>query len=71
MAGGVLTLDGRGVGVCVQREGCVISRRRAMVWIEVSRKEAWPISGVLLFLQDKCTVLASQANDDWTNKFRA
>lgn len=42
-----------------------------MVWIEVSRKEAWPISGVLLFLQDKCTVLASQANDDWTNKFRA
>ena len=24
MAGGVLALDGRGVGVCAQREGCVV-----------------------------------------------
>jgi hypothetical protein len=70
MAGGVRTLDGRGVGVCVQREGCVVISWRSA--IEVSRKEAWPISGVVvLFLQDKCTVLASQANDDWTNKYRA
>jgi len=37
----------------------------------VSREEAWPVSrGVLLLLaQGKFTVLASQANDDWTNRY--
>ena len=38
----------------------------------VSRKEAWPVSrGVLLLLlaTGKFTVLASQANDDWTNRY--
>lgn len=43
----------------------------------VSRKEAWPVSRRVLLLmmmlraRGKCTVLASQANDDWTNRWRA